>query len=79
MFDGGDKGFVVAFVDRARAYWKEVAGTLLLATVALVSAALLVNWALNVMASVLLPLFVLSTRRVLNEQRAGNQATLIQA
>lgn len=65
------KGTVISNVNRSRAYWKKVSGALLLATVALVPAALLANWAWNVMASVLLPLFVLSTSRALDESKTS--------
>jgi len=54
---------------RSRAYWTEVRFNLVLVCVALVPAALLANWAWNVLASVVLPLFVASVRREVSEVR----------
>lgn len=44
-------------------YWTAAAGILAVAFVALIPAALLTNWAFNVLGSVLLPLLVLSVKR----------------
>jgi len=53
----------IAIAKLARGYWRGATELLTLAVIALVPAALLVNWAYNVLASVLLPLLVLSVRR----------------
>ncbi|MFK3672329.1 hypothetical protein ACI2IX_19355 [Leifsonia aquatica] len=58
----------LAYFRQARAYWGEAGFTLLLVVVALVPAALLANWAWNVLASVFLPLFVLSVRSAVAER-----------
>lgn len=61
------------------AYWQEATVSLTLAAVALVPAALLANWAWNVIASVLLPVFVLSIRDALSRQDASTTSATQQS
>lgn len=49
-------------------YWREASISMCLATTALIPAALLANWAWNVLASVMLPLLVLSCRDAITRQ-----------
>ncbi|MFS0699586.1 hypothetical protein AB6N24_06385 [Cellulomonas sp. 179-A 4D5 NHS] len=59
---------------RVEAFWGEASLSLGLACLALGPAALLANWAWNVLASVVLPLFVLSVRDALPSVREGRFA-----
>jgi hypothetical protein len=60
----GGREQILTLARRSREYWVEATVTLLLSVVALIPAALLANWAWNVLASVLMPVFLLSARHV---------------
>ena len=56
-------------------YWKEATISLVLVTCALIPAALLANWAWNVLASLALPLFLQSCREALRAEVSGISAS----